>query len=40
MRRNVADPINAGGFHLDVGVETLGDGASDQGIALFGKPVQ
>jgi len=33
MRRDVAEPVDAGGFHGGVGVEALGDGASDEGLA-------
>jgi hypothetical protein len=40
MRRDVAEPVDAGGFQGGVGVEALGDGAGDEGLALLGQPVQ
>ena len=40
MRRDFAEPVDAGGFHRGGGVEALGDGAGDEGLTLFGQPVQ
>jgi hypothetical protein len=40
MRRNVSQPVDAGGFHGGLGVQALGDGARDEGLTLFGQPVQ
>ena len=35
MRRDVAEPVDAGGFEGDVGVEAAGDGAVDDGLPLL-----
>ena len=35
MLRHVAEPFDAGGFHGGVAVQALGDGAGDDGLALF-----
>src|SRR5215470_17191853 len=37
MRGNLPKPLDAGVFHRTVRVETLGDGAGDEGGALFQK---
>ena len=40
MRGDVANPVDAGGFHRGVGVEPLVDGAGYECLSLFGQPVQ
>ena len=35
MGRDVAEPLDAGGFEADVGVEAACDGAVDEGLPLF-----
>ena len=40
MSGNITEPINARRFHGSIGVEALGDGAGDEGLALLGQPVQ
>ncbi len=35
MRWNIPQPVEAGGFEGGVGVEATGDGAADEGGALF-----
>ena len=40
MRRDVAKPVDARGFHRGVRVEALGDGAGDEGLAFLGQPVE
>ena len=35
MRRHVAEPFDAGGLHGGVGVQALGDGVGDDGLAFF-----
>ena len=35
MLRNVAEPLDAGGFEADVGVEATGDGPVDDGLLLL-----
>ena len=35
MCGHVAEPVDAGGFERDVGVEAAGDGAVDDGLAGF-----
>ena len=35
MRRHLAQPLHAGLLYRGVGVEALGDGVGDDGLALF-----
>jgi hypothetical protein len=35
MRRHVAEPFDAGRLRWSVGVQALGDGVGDDGLALF-----
>ncbi len=35
LRRHFAQPLDAGVFHRGVGVEALGDGVGDDGLAFF-----
>src|SRR5581483_8626741 len=35
MFRHIAQPLHAGGFEADVGVEAAGDGAVDDGLLLL-----
>lgn len=37
MRRHVSEPWDAGRFGGGVGVESLGDGLSDNGLAFLGE---
>ena len=40
MRRDVAEPVDAGGLHGGVRVQALCDGSGDEGQALLGQPLQ
>lgn len=35
MRRYIPQPVKAGGFERGIGVEAAGDGATEEGGALF-----
>jgi hypothetical protein len=35
MRRHLTEPFDAGVFHQNAGIETLGDGMRYDGLALF-----